>query len=99
LPAFDEYLIAYRVRDASLDPAHVKRVNAGGGLLDPVVVVDGRVIGRWQRTLARSAVAIAIAPFESRTARAVPTKRAMVAAARRYAAFVGLEASVSIEPS
>jgi hypothetical protein len=96
LPAFDEYLIAYRAREASLDPAQAKRINAGGGLLDPVVVVSGRVIGRWRRTLARSAVTIAIEPFESGTAQ---TKRAMVAGAQSYAAFIELGASVSIDPA
>ena len=30
LPPFDEMLIAYRDRSALLDPAHVKRINAGG---------------------------------------------------------------------
>jgi hypothetical protein len=95
LPAFDEYLIAYRTRDASLDPMHAKRINAGGGLLDPVVVVGGRVIGRWRRTLERSSVAITIEPFEPR--KGSGHQRAIVTAARSYAAFLGQESSVSID--
>jgi hypothetical protein len=97
LPAFDEYLVAYRVRDAPLDPAHVKRFERRGGMLDPVVVVDGRVVGRWRRTLTRDAVAIAIEMFEPAAAREARRRRAITAAALRYAAFLGLEARVTIE--
>jgi len=93
LPAFDEYLIAYRDRDAVLDPKYVKRLNAGGGMLGTCVVLDGRVIGTWRRTLARTSVAIEIEVFEAPTQRA---HRAITAAARRYGVFLGLEASVSL---
>jgi hypothetical protein len=87
LPAFDEYLVAYRDRDAVLDPAHVKRLNAGGGLLNPCIVVGSRVCGTWRRTLTRDTVTLELDFF----ARPGPRTRALVAAAaRRYAAFLGL---------
>ncbi len=96
LPAFDEYLIAYRDRDAVLDPQRAKQLNAGGGMLSPCVVLNGRVIGTWRRTLARAAVAIELDLFEE------PARRgstAITAAARRYGAFLGLEARVSRQPA
>jgi len=93
LPAFDEYLIAYRDRDAVLDPKHVKRLNAGGGMLGTCVVVDGRVIGTWRRTLARATVAIGLDLFEAPVPRA---RQAITAAAQLYGAFLGLETSVAI---
>lgn len=86
-PAFDEWLVAYRNRDAVLDPAQAKRLNAGGGLLAPSVVVGGRVIGIWRRELLRDTVAISIDCFEPTSA---ATKRAIVDASKRYAAFLGL---------
>lgn len=46
LPAFDEYLVGYRDRSALIDPAYVRKVNAGGGMLSPAVVIDGRVVAR-----------------------------------------------------
>jgi hypothetical protein len=91
LPAFDEYLIAYRDRDAVLDPKYVKRLNAGGGMLGPCIVLGGRVIGTWRRTLARAAVAIELDLFEGAGPR---EQQAIAVAARRYGAFHGLEASV-----
>ncbi|MCE9576131.1 MAG: winged helix DNA-binding domain-containing protein [Deltaproteobacteria bacterium] len=93
IPAFDEYLIAYRDRDAILDPAFARRVNAGGGMLDPCVVVDGRVIGVWRRELARASVAVSISLFEDAPPRVA---RALTAAAARYGAYLGREVELAI---
>ncbi|MBK7862106.1 MAG: AlkZ family DNA glycosylase [Archangiaceae bacterium] len=83
LPAFDEYLIAYANRYAMLDPAYVKRLNAGGGLLNPCVVVDGRVVGTWSRTLKAKRVEVTVRWFSARYD--------VEAAAQRYAAFLSRE--------
>jgi hypothetical protein len=91
LPAFDEYLIAYKDRAAMLDPSRARRVNAGGGMLSPCLVVGGRVIGTWQRKLEPGRVVIEIAPFGRASATELESLRA---AARRYADFLGLEAHV-----
>ena len=86
LPAFDEYLVAYKDRSAFIDPAFAKRVNAGGGILKPTIVIDGLVVGTWKRTLTKDAVIIAPELF-----RALKTKekRMYRAAAERYASFLG----------
>jgi len=89
LPAFDEYLVAYRARDAVLAPEDVRRLNAGGGLLAPAIVLGGRVVGTWRRSLERrGAVTIALAPFAPADRRA---REAIAEAAERYAAFLALE--------
>jgi len=73
-----------------LDPQYVKRLNAGGGILGACIVLDGRVIGTWRRTLARDAVAIEIDLFEE----AAPQERQVIeVAAQRYGGFHGLAAS------
>jgi hypothetical protein len=92
LPPFDEYLVAYRDRSGAIDPKHAKRVNAGGGILGPCVVLDGRVIGTWRRALARHTVAIEIELFGTLTR---TEERAMAEAAQRYGAFLGLETRVA----
>jgi hypothetical protein len=89
LPAFDEYLVAYRARETVLESRHLKRINAGGGMLGPCVVVDDRVIGSWRRELGRSTVAVEIRMFEKPPG---STRRAIVSAAQRYGAFLGREA-------
>ncbi|MGC4119911.1 MAG: winged helix DNA-binding domain-containing protein [Myxococcales bacterium] len=88
LPAFDEYLIAYQNRDAVLDPAYVKRVNAGGGLLSPCVVVAGRVVGLWRSELARGQACIRVDPFVPFSAK---DRRAVELAAKRFGTFLGAD--------
>jgi hypothetical protein len=92
LPAFDEYLVSYKNRSAMLDPRHARQVNAGGGLLGPCIVVNGRVVGTWRRTLAKGTVEIALSPFERPTSVVV---RSVEAAAARYGRFLGLAPTLS----
>jgi len=54
LPAYDEYTVAYR--DRSLLVGAGSPTSSGFGLLNPVVVVEGRVVGSWKRTITRDAV-------------------------------------------
>jgi hypothetical protein len=87
LPAFDELLVGYQDRSALVDPTHTRKINAGGGMLSPTVVLDGLVIGTWKRKLDDDAVTVAVSLFgkSSRTARA-----AIAEAADRYGTFLGL---------
>jgi hypothetical protein len=88
LPAFDEFLVGYADRSAVLEPKHARMVNWGGGILNPAVLVDGRIRGTWKRRLLRSGVQFAPDFF----AELGPTKaRAVSRAFGRYAAFLGLE--------
>jgi hypothetical protein len=88
LPAFDEFLVGYADRTAAIDPSHMLQVNAGGGILNPVIVVDGRVVGTWKRRIERRELVFAPAPFaelsESQTL-------AVELALRRYARFLELD--------
>ena len=48
LGAFDPYLLGYRSRELALDAGHAKRIQAGGGIVHPAVLVDGRIVGTWR---------------------------------------------------
>lgn len=106
LPAWDEYTVAYRDRVDILDPAHARKVNAGGGVLKPVVIMNDRVVGTWQRTLGKNAVVVAPTPFRRLSAEET---RAVEVAAQRYGRFLGLRgetkpsrgrtATLRLEPS
>jgi hypothetical protein len=88
LPSFDEYLLGYRDRSASLDPAHANGVSPGGnGIFNPLVVIGGRVRGTWKRTIKKREVEIVTTPFQRFTKR---EDRAIAAEAERYGAFLGL---------
>jgi hypothetical protein len=87
LPPWDEYLVAYKDRQAALghltmDPPPMVIGNA-------LVIVDGRVRGTWKRRLAPSGVAITL-DFWSRPSES--EKRATLAAVERYGRFVGRKA-------
>lgn len=86
LPPFDEILIGYRDRSALLDAADAKRINAGGGMLDAVIVLDGRVVGRHRRALRRDRVTLELEPFRDLPAK---SRAAIEEPALAYAAFLG----------
>ena len=67
--SYDNYLLAYRDRGLLIDTKYTKKVNAGGGLLRPTVICDGRVVGRWRKTSDRGSPDIAIELFEPIPAR------------------------------
>jgi hypothetical protein len=90
LPGFDEYLLSYRDRSASLDAAHAKMLNAGGGVLSPTIVVEGRVVGTWKRTFKKDTVIVRVNLFASLSE---AEDRALSAAVERYSRFVGMPVS------
>ncbi len=93
LPAFDECLVAYQDRRAFLDARHLRAINAGGGMLRPALLVDGRVAGTWRRTLGARALSVAVRPFRRLTGE---ERAALAAAVARYAAFLGREAELRL---
>jgi hypothetical protein len=60
LPAFDEWLLGWADRDLVLEPAFKPAVLVGG-IIRPVVIVDGRVAGTWR--LDRSKWRVEVEPF------------------------------------
>jgi hypothetical protein len=63
LPAYDTYLLGYRRREPALDARYARRIQAGGGVIHPTVVVDGRVAGRWRLERTRTGRTVHIEQF------------------------------------
>jgi hypothetical protein len=96
LPAFDEFLVGYADRAAAIESPHKLHVNAGGGILNPTIVVDGRVVGTWKRRLERREVVLALAPFAAMNR----TKTEAVSLAlQRYGHFLGLDVRLDDGPA
>ena len=91
LPLYDEYLIAYKDRTAALGPAGWTRIAENAPFIAPIVV-SGRVVGGWTRTLEKHRVLITIAPLAPFTR---ASTRAIRSAAVAYADFLGLDLAVS----
>jgi hypothetical protein len=85
LPAFDEYTVAYKDRGAVLEPLSGARMITASEILSPVMVVDGRVIGTWKRTLRKNGVVIRQSPLAKLIK---PQTQALASAANRYAEFL-----------
>ena len=91
LPGFDEYLIGYADRSAVLPGEHAAKIVPGGnGIFQPVIVAAGQVAGTWKRQVKKDTVEITLAPFT----RLDVSQEIVLAAARRYSRFLGLELSL-----
>jgi hypothetical protein len=93
LANFDEYIVGYTDRSAAFDPIHASKLGARGDILShSTLVLDGRVVGTWRRTLKKDAVTIVLQTFTPPHEAEIS---AFTSAASRYGAFLGL--SVNIE--
>ena len=84
LPPFDEYLLGYRNRSAVLHPAFTKKINAGGGMMKPTLVVNGQVAGIWKQIRRKSKITIFVEPFRELSEN---EDRLLAQAADRYGRF------------
>lgn len=63
LPRFDTYLLGYSNRKLVVPPEQEKRIHPGGGILHPVLLVDGAARGVWSLKTRRARVEVLIEPF------------------------------------
>ncbi len=87
LPAFDEYFLGYKARNAVLDAKYDKQAVSSNGVFRPMVVIDGQIVGIWKRMYEKGSVVITPSPFHSLTK---AENQALVVAANQYGAFFGL---------
>jgi len=86
LPAFDEMVVSYADRSALFAARDRLRSVVSGGIIKPIVVSSGRVVGTWSRQTGGEKVTVTIAPFGRLGA---ATRGSIEEAAERYAAFLG----------
>jgi len=93
VPAFDEYLLGYRGRALALDAAYARRIQAGGGIVHPAVLLGGRIIGTWRQRRGDGRLIVAVEPFR-RLSR--DTRTALAAEAADVGRFLGLPARLEV---
>lgn len=64
LPAYDTSLLGYRKRDWVVDARYSKRINAGGGIIHPTVLVESRAAGTWRTRRKRDALEVILTPYD-----------------------------------
>jgi len=95
LPGFDTYLLGYRSRDLVVSPPYAKRINAGGGMIHPTLIIDGRAIGTWKFKRQKNSLDVVLEPFEELAAEIQPELEAEV---QDIARFLGAPARLQVIP-
>ncbi len=89
LPSFDEFVVGYKDRTAiiqpELEPALMPYKN---GIIQPVIVSDGQVVGTWKRTASKKSLTFDLAPFNPLAPKQVER---LQNACEEYARYLGLE--------
>lgn len=58
LPAYDEFLISYKNRSASITAEDHKKAISSNGIFRPVVLVNGQISGLWKKVVKRDRIII-----------------------------------------
>lgn len=86
LPAFDEFLISYKDRTATIRTEYQPKAFSNNGIFRPTIVINGQTTGIWKRTAKKDSVLLETNVFFEH----VPEfKQALEKAAEKYAAFLG----------
>lgn len=93
LPAFDEFLIAYKDRSASISNESAKHAFTNNGIFRPIIVMDGKVIGTWKRSARKETLTVE-AFLLQKTSQKV--QRDLAKAARCYSDFMEMKLKFEI---
>ncbi len=88
LPPFDEFLIGYRDRSASIDSVVARQLRTGG-MPDATIMIDGKIAGKWNRTIKKDRVVVTMNMFEKLGGE---EEQALEEAVMRYSRFIGRKA-------
>ncbi len=80
LPAYDEFLISYKNRSASLTLVNRKKAVSVNGIFYPIIVVNGQVTGIWKRSFSNGVAVIEPDIFDqdNKTIRDLVDKKAIL---------------------
>ena len=88
LPNYDEYIVSYKDRSAAIAAADLNKADPRGTIFNHTIVVNGKVMGIWKRTIGKTKVDIELIPFAPLS---MVNQTAIATAAKRYARFLGLK--------
>jgi Winged helix DNA-binding domain len=93
LPAFDPYIVGFRPRSLLVDPEHEAKIFRPQAWFSPVVLVDGRAAGIWERERRGHRLEIRVQPFSRLSA---ATRRAIGDEAERLGEFHDAPAELEV---
>jgi hypothetical protein len=92
LPGFDEFLISYRDRRASMASEHEAVWSNGNGVFSPTIVRAGQVVGFWKRAFKKNSVVITLNPLVQLSD---ADRESIALEARRFGEFLGMSAELT----
>jgi len=95
LPAYDEFIISYRDRTASILADDHKKAISDNGIFRPILVVNGKVVGTWKRQKMKERVLIIPEYFKSITNKKI---KQIEFAAKQYSQFLNQETELVNHP-
>lgn len=84
LPGFDIYLLGYQNRDLVVPRHYAKRVNAGGGMVRPTLLLDGLAAGTWKSQRKKNHLDVIVEPFDQLAPEVYPGLEAEVTDLARF---------------
>jgi hypothetical protein len=95
LPIYDEYLVAYRDRDAvPHSPTKIASATRGPVTFQHALVIAGQVAGTWRTARDKNGLAVDVIPLRRLTR---TERRAVTKVAKQYERFVGVPVALSID--
>jgi hypothetical protein len=94
LPAFDEFLISYKERSASITAENHKKAISNNGIFRPVVLVNGQISGLWKKIVKKDRVIIETEYFRAHNN---TEGRSIEKAAELFGRFTGKMAEIRQE--
>ncbi len=93
LARFDTYLLGYQDRHLSVPSQYAKRINAGGGIVHPTLLLDGRAVGTWKSKRQKHSLDVVVEPFDQLVPEVQP---GLVAEVSDLARFLGVQATLQV---
>ncbi|HTK19546.1 MAG TPA: winged helix DNA-binding domain-containing protein [Mucilaginibacter sp.] len=88
LPNYDEYIVSYKDRSATIAVADLNKADPRGTIFNHTIVANGKIIGIWKRAIGKTKVNIELIPFAHLSK---VNQTAIATAAKRYVKFLGLK--------
>ena len=95
LPAYDEFIISYRDRSASILAENHKKAISENGIFRPIVVQNGKVTGIWKRVQKKNKILIEIECFHSQIQ---PANEGLMDATKQFGQFINQDTELTFLP-
>ena len=88
LPNYDEYIVSYKDRGATIDAKHIGKVDPRGTIFNHTILINGKIEGLWKRVIKKDVLEVELTPFKALSQQNL---KAVEKAAKVYGRFLGLE--------